>query len=663
MCGICGIIGPANPSISTDQAETAVRRMLATLRHRGPDDEGLLVSSTAVLGIRRLSIIDLVGGAQPVWNENRTVAALCNGEIYNFISLREELASLGHRFASRCDTEVLAHAWEEWGTDLCTHLRGMFAFAIAELPEGPTGGIRRVFLTRDRLGIKPLYYSVQPQGLLFASEVCSLVASGYVPAQLSRAELEAYLLFGSVCEPATLIEGVSSLPPGHCLDSRMDDKRAGTLHSWCEAEPHPWWNPALLPAQISAPAEKQPRAALKRVPQSARALREILEASVREHLIADVPLGVFLSSGIDSTAIAALASREQRGIRTLTVAFSEKNFSEAEIARRTAVRLGTDHTERLVTGQEMLARLEEAVSAMDQPTMDGVNTWFVSEAARAAGLKVALSGLGSDELFGGYSTFRSAPRLARIAQIGAALPSRQRRALAAAAMELPVGSSRLSATRKVLAAWAEPDQLPHSYFFSRLLFIPAQVRTFLCGEFAAPLQSTWRQWLASAANQTVDANPFAAISWLELRSYLVNTLLRDTDSTSMHHSLEVRVPFLDHRVVEFALQCSQTPQTLLRAKPGKALLIKALGGLLPAEIVAQKKRTFTLPWEHWLRGPLRARVTASFSDPAPALVATVDFCAVNAIWQDFLRGRTTWSRPWSLFVLNEWARRHISAGT
>jgi asparagine synthase (glutamine-hydrolysing) len=638
--------------------------MLTALRHRGPDDEGLIASSTAVIGVRRLSIMDLAGGAQPVWNESRTVAAVCNGEIYNFHALREELSSRGHSFTSHGDTEVLVHAWEEWGVEICTHLRGMFAFAIAELPAGIAAGVRRVFLARDRLGIKPLYYSAQSQGLVFASEVRALLASGYVPAKLSPAELEAYLLFGSVCEPATLIDGVNSLPPGHCLDIQAEERRGSQARLPCQAQPRCWWNFAPPPSRVrgsghETAAVTSVSAARRSAPHSAKTLREILEASVHEHLMADVPLGVFLSSGVDSTAIAALASREQRGIRTLTVAFSEKPFSEAAIARRTAACLGTDHTERVVSGQEMLARLEQAISAMDQPTMDGVNTWFVSEAARGAGLKVALSGLGSDELFGGYPTFRSAPRLARIAQLGAALPGAQRRALAAAAANLPMGGARRSAIRKVLAAWAEPVQLPHPYFFSRLLFTPAQVRILLHSESTVPAQSPWRHWMSGAAAEAADATPFAATSWLELRSYMVNILLRDTDSMSMSHSLEVRVPFLDHRMLEFALQC---PQMMPRGKPGKTLLVEAIGNLLPAEVTAQKKHTFILPWEHWLRGPLRASMAASFADPAPALAAALDFAAVSAIWRDFLRGRTTWSRPWSLFVLNEWAHRHLAIG-
>lgn len=660
MCGICGIIGPANRA----EAEAAVRRMLSALRHRGPDDEGLLASSSAVIGIRRLSIIDLPGGGQPAWNEDRTVAAVCNGEIYNFLSLREELRTLGHQFTSRSDTEVLVHAWEEWGTDLCAHLRGMFAFAIAELSAGSTGptrNVRRIFLARDRLGIKPLYYARLTQGAVFASEVHALLSSGYVPARLSPAGLESYLLFGSLCEPATLIEGVNSLPPGYCLDFRLDNTRAkGRDDAWCETEPRPWWNFSPPPGNRRPSADETAYVPLA-TPKPAQTLRGMLEASVREHLIADVPLGVFLSSGIDSTAIVALASHERPGIRTFTVSFSEKDFSEAEVARRTAAQLGTDHAEKLVTGEEMLARLEDAIAAMDQPTMDGVNTWFVSEAARTAGLKVALSGIGSDELFGGYSTFRSAPRLARIAQLGAVLSRRQRLALTDAAMNLPMDASRRSAVCKALAAWAEPEQLPHSYFFSRLLFTPAQVRGFLGAQSIVPAQSSWRQWLTGTAAQAAltsnGANSFAAVSWLELRSYLLNTLLRDTDAMSMNHSLEVRVPFLDHRIVEFALQ---SPQAAPRGRRTKTLLVEALSDLLPAEVVAHKKRTFTLPWESWLRGPLRARLGASFSDPAPALQPAMDFGAVASVWQDFLRGRTTWSRPWSLFVLNEWARRHIT---
>jgi asparagine synthase (glutamine-hydrolysing) len=618
--------------------------MLAALRHRGPDDEGELIAPNAAIGVRRLGIIDLTGGHQPVWNENRTVAAICNGEIYNFKSLRDELAGRGHRFATNCDTEVLVHGWEEWSTDLVTHLRGMFAFAIAELPDGLDGKVRHVFVARDRLGIKPFYYAVVPQGLVFASEVRALLASHFVRAQLSSTALEGFLFFGAVSEPEALIEGVRSLPPGHAMHI---DLRQPLI----DPTPHPWWDFARHIPPVSA-------ADAVGFDSAARALRVHLEESIREHLIADVPLGIFLSGGLDSTAIAALASREQRGVRTFTVAFNEKEFSEAELARRTAARLGTEHCELLVTEEEMLSRMQEAVDAMDEPTMDGVNIWFVSEAARASGLKVALSGLGSDELFGGYSTFRNARALAQIARLGGAIPSSVAKALASIATDFPMPAARQDAWRKGVAALPGGEHLPHSFLFARLLFTPTQIGKLLKSPFAADELSPWRAWLADAASSCSDADEFQQASWLELRGYMLNVLLRDTDAMSMSHSLEVRVPFLDHRIVEFALGLPAAANSVARPK---ALLVEALGDLLPEEIIAQPKRTFTLPWERWLRGRLRDRIAASFANPAPALVSRLNFDAVTDIWRNFLRGRTSWSRPWSLFVLNEWARRHLSA--
>jgi len=641
VCGICGILAPRQ----TPDAPAALRRMLAALRHRGPDDEGLLIAPNAAIGARRLSIIDLAGGHQPVWNESRTVAAVCNGEIYNFKLLRDELSSRGHRFATCCDTEVLVHGWEAWSTDLVTHLRGMFAFAIAELPDGPEGNVCHVFLARDRLGIKPLYYAALPQGLVFASEVRALLASQWLSGRLSRTALESFLLFGAVGEPETLVNGVRSLPPGH---STQIDLRQARM----EATPRLWWDFARsIP---SAPAAEDADG----LDSAAHTLRVHLEESVREHLIADVPLGVFLSGGLDSTAIAALASREQRGVRTFTVVFSEKEFSEAEIARRTAAQLGTEHSERLVTEDEMVSRMDEAVEAMDEPTMDGVNTWFVSEAAREAGLKVCLSGLGSDELFGGYSTFRDARWLARIARLGNSISPFLAKTLASVAGDFPVPPARRDAWRKGLAALAADQYFPHGILFARLLFTPAQVVELLKASCKADESSPWRTWLADAANSAGGADEFHQASWLELRTYMVNVLLRDTDAMSMSHSLEVRVPFLDHRIVEFALGSAAAANST--AAP-KSLLVEALRDLLPEEIVAQPKRTFTLPWESWLRGRLRERVDASLADPAPALVAALDFGAVANVWRNFLRDRTSWSRPWSLFVLNEWSRRHLAA--
>ena len=646
MCGICGVTGIDRG----EEAEAIVRRMMAAMRHRGPDDEGLLIAPpgapSAALGARRLSIIDLPGGHQPVFNEDATLAVVFNGEIYNFRELRQALEAQGHAFRTRSDTEVIVHAYEQWGADCVHHLRGMFAFAVLDLRNHPAGDGPCVFLARDRLGIKPLYYVVANGRLLFASEVRALLESQQVPRRMSESALEAYLLFGSVAEPMTLVEGVFSLPPGHRMLMPLA-ARPG------EARPEAYWDFALATRGSVKPAAGE-----------AEELRALLEGAVRDHLIADVPLGLFLSSGLDSTALAALASREQQGLHTFTVVFPEQDFSEADLARQTARRFGTRHEELMLSGEQMLARLEEAVAALDQPTMDGINAYFVSWAARQVGLKVAISGLGGDEVFGGYSTFRTSPRAARLAALGSVVPRGVRSATASAAAKLGEARRRGDAARKLAALWRDPEFLPHPYFFVRALFTPEQSARLLAvaaprrGKTHAPAakDSPWRAWLEETARQAERLDSFAEVSCLEMRSYMVNTLLRDTDAVSMSHSLEVRVPLLDHRLVEFV---AQLPEPVKRGGVPKALLIGALGELLPQEVVHQRKRTFTFPWERWLRGALREQVAAGLADLAPALQPVLSGEAVRAVWQDFLSRRTNWSRPWSLYVLNEWSRRHL----
>ena len=387
-------------------------------------------------------------------------------------------------------------------------------------------------------------------------------------------------------------------------------------------------------------------------------VRVLLEDAVRSHLIADVPAGVFLSSGIDSTAIAALATVVQREIHTFTVSFPDTEFSEAAIARRTAERLGTEHREVIISGDEMVTRLDEAVMALDQPSMDGINTYFVSWAARQAGLKVALSGLGSDELFGGYTSFRATAKIGRIAKAAECIPQTARRLVALGVKNMNVFQSSPDAFRKVSAAWLQPNLLPHPYFFTRTLFTPRAFASSLRGGTLAWNSMNWYQWLTTAAQQSRPLDRFTQVSWLELRSYLLNTLLRDADATSMRNSLEVRVPFLDTPLVEYVLGL---PESAKRGGGGpKALLVEALGDLLPEEIVNQPKRTFTFPWEHWMRGKLGERVAMGLGDWAPALEASLDHRFAQGVWRNFLRSKTTWSRPWSLYVLNEWVKRNLS---
>jgi asparagine synthase (glutamine-hydrolysing) len=641
MCGICGYIG----GDASEAAETIVRRMMAAIAHRGPDEEGMLLAPPLAAGIRRLSIIDLPGGSQPLWNEDHTIGVVYNGEIYNFRELRSELESAGHRFRTHSDTEVIVHAYETWGERSVERLQGMFAFAIVETPKALQGRAARVFLARDRLGIKPLYYAVANGKLLFASELRTILASGVVQPKISHEAVTAYLLFGSVCEPGTLIEGIRSLPPGHSLMISADAPAA-------DSAPKPYWWPRLATqANQNHSGEVQDSKE-----QPAAQVRSILEKSVERHLIADVPIGIFLSSGLDSTALAALACARQEGIHTFTVAFPDEGFSEAELARQLAQRLKSIHSELAISDSDMLARLDEAIDAFDQPSMDGINTFFVSWAARQAGLKVALSGLGSDELFGGYRSFRQTAPLAKLARAARYVPRTVRKWSVGIAEKSRAFPGTRTQLRKGAASWLDPEALPHPYFFARTLFPPQAVAATLQQGFESWRSASWWQPLIGATREAAAADEFTRVSWLELRSYLANTLLRDTDTMSMRHSLEVRVPFLDTGLVEFVLALPASAKS--SANRPKGLLIQALGGLLPPEIVAQRKRTFTFPWENWLRGKLGKKVSDSLGEWSPELSEVLDAKFAHEVWEDFQRGDTTWSRPWSLYVLNEWVKRN-----
>lgn len=667
MCGICGVI---DWSESPDPV-ALVRRMTPTMLHRGPDDEGYLSNRRLALGMRRLSIIDLAGGHQPIFNEDGTVGAVLNGEIYNFRELQKQLADRGHSFLTRSDSEVVAHAYEEWGADCVERFEGMFAIAVYDrrgtggrslefqVPSfelSASGDCVTLFLARDRLGIKPLYYtangsqqSVSGNYFLFASEVRTLLASGVVPRSLSRDALESYLLFGSVSEPMTLVDGVFSLPPGHRMTIKIGSSAAALI-------PESYWSVATQITNNSGPS-RNGKAKSAGVTTPAARVRTLLGASVRKHLIADVPVGVFLSSGIDSTSLAALASREVSGVHTFTVAFPEMEFSEATLARRTAEKLGTTHQEMILSGSEMLGRLGEAVAALDQPSIDGINTYFVSWSARQAGLKVALSGLGGDEVFGGYSTFRRTPHYQRIATLSNRIPGVARSPAASVAGAAAGRIMSGDGARKIAALLNSPNSLPDPFYFGRALFTPAQVSELINGGATTTEKPLWWKWLSESATQARKLDSFAAVSCMELQSYLVNTLLRDTDSMSMAHSLEVRVPFLDHSLVEFV---TQLPQEVKAGKGiPKAFLIAALSDLLPSEVINQKKRGFTFPWATWLRGPLKTKVERGLSELSPALQQALHPKVAENVWWSYLEGKTTWSRPWGLYVLNEWTKRHL----
>ena len=597
MCSISGVFGAQQ--ISAD----AVVRMNRAQRHRGPDDEGIASLGKVVLGNTRLAIIDTsAAGHQPMHDPESGNWITYNGEIYNFKELRREI---GGEWVSNTDTEVVLRAYVAWGVDLFRRLRGMFALALWDNQK------QQLLLARDPLGIKPLYYYSTKGLLVFASELRALLASGLVPRRISPDGVDSYLANGSVAAPLTIVDGIKQLLPGHYLQvsaNEISDVEFGLteLETVCGDR----------------------EAAVER-------LRAELEESVRLHLVSDVPLGVFLSGGMDSSALVALMSRisDQRP-QTFSVVFDEPAFSEAPFSRAVAERFQTDHREIRLTENQLIEMLPAAIAAIDQPTMDGINTFVVSKAVKNAGITVALSGLGGDELFAGYPSFRRAVRLARI-------PQSSKRALRAAS---GIGRIAVNGSVQRQKFW----QLANSegtaadvYRISRQLF-PTDTATRITGR-----ESNCRggpPWLPHSSDIV------NTISQLELNGYMTNTLLRDTDTMSMAHSLEVRVPFVDTKVVNYVL--SLPGDWKLRNGSPKPLLADALGDLLPRDSLARPKMGFTLPFEKWLQQNLRHEVSSVLEDASPILNPN----AVKKIWRNFLEKPRAvgWSRPWSLYVLAKW---------
>ena len=608
MCGIAGIFRTGGDTTPADRA--AVERMAAAETHRGPDDAGMFQDARIVLGHRRLSIIDLSPtGHQPMSNEDGAVWVTYNGEIYNYAELAAELP--GHRFVSRCDTEVLLHGYEEWGIDgLLRRLRGMFAFAMYD-NRGPQP---LCLLARDRLGIKPLYYVARPDSIAFASEVKALVVSGLVPNRKNLTAMAGLLLLGSVPAPATGTQGVKCLLPGHYLVAG-----GGGVTT------RKYWEP-------DAPAE----------PGSASALREALADAVNRHLVGDVPVGVFLSGGVDSAALVALASRATSSLATLTVVFDEREFSEGAEARRIAQEFGTDHREVRVTSQDFMRELPNVLRVMDQPTNDGVNTYFVSRAARQAGLTVVLSGLGGDEVFGGYKHYRWLARHGNSIRRFSALPGFLRRTVLSTAVGYGRARGRENWMR--LSSLAEGVSDAGLYLALRGFFAPEQVRALLDVNSSEVREAAGEYLDGARDSGSVATGPAFrdAFRKMEMRRYLHDQLLRDTDVFSMAHSIEVRVPYLDHIVVGQASGLSSLPA---RAAGNKPLLTEAAGEPAVFEAARRSKRGFSFPFGKWMRsnsGELREMALAG---------GCLNRGAIGKLWNEFDRGRLHWSRAWMLAVI------------
>jgi asparagine synthase (glutamine-hydrolysing) len=618
MCGIAVALGIPDPT-------RVVARMSAALSHRGPDDDGACAlagthgDSAGAFGHRRLSILDLsAAGHQPMTTMDKRFSLAFNGEIYNFRSLRAELERDGVRFRSTSDTEVLLEGWARRGPAFVRRLEGMFAFALWDASE------QALFLARDAFGIKPLYFTNVGAGVLAASELRALLASDLVPARIDPSALAGYLTFGSVPEPETILAGIRILPAGTVL--RFDASR-GSLHR---------------SEVLAVPAVDVPGEAIGDPAEAATRVRHALERSVDRHLVSDVPVAVFLSGGLDSSALAALAAqRSSNAIEGFTVTFRERRFDEAAVARLVAQRYGIRHHEIPLGGADLLAALPAAFAAMDQPSLDGINTFVVSGAVRAHGTKVVLSGLGGDELFAGYPSFRRAHALARYARV----PRPIRRLAASAAVR--IGGVRGA---KVALGLRRGSPADAAYLASRTLFGERQVDA-LCGA---------RYTEAPPAPEGLSL--LQQVSWRELTGYMRNTLLRDSDVFSMSHALELRVPFLDREVATAAFEASDALK--LSRRTTKPLLVAAMKDLLPDEVWNRPKQGFVLPFATWMRGPLAAEVGSTLGDADRLDALGLDPRAALDVWTSFLRGQAgvTWSRPWALYSLVRWATEHDVVG-
>jgi asparagine synthase (glutamine-hydrolysing) len=643
MCGIFGIVArdarvPAN----------VLERGTQSLAHRGPDDSGTVILHDSVrgpveigLGNRRLAILDLSPLAhQPMHDPETGNWIIYNGEIYNFRDIRQELEQAGTNFVSHSDTEVLLKAYARWGDKCLPKFRGMFAFAIWDARQ------HHLFLARDPMGIKPLYYAESGSYFLFASEVRTIIGTGLVPRHLDHAGLLNYLTFGSAQDPLTLIDGIRALPPGHSLVWEQGNVR----HS-------AYWNLADNANGDDANdhgRERLPSSENKRSG-AASNLRPILEEAVRLQLISDVPVGVFLSGGIDSSALVSILSRGGVTPSTFSLVFREADFSEAEHSRTVARKFHTDHHEITVSQQDVLAAIPDALRAMDLPTMDAINTYFVSREARAAGVKVALSGLGGDEIFAGYSNFRSVPRMERFAQFWKHVPHAARNPVASAFAAL---SPETDQNRKLASLARDNGRVLHPYFLTRMLFTPSQ-RDLLFPSSDSGAAACAVASQSANLQQALQLDAVNRVSYLETRCYMLNTLLRDADFMSMSQGLEVRVPLIDHQLAKAVLALPGAWK--LNSSTPKTLLVAALANSLPDDIVHRPKRGFTLPFEQWLRGDLRPEVEPVLEKKISQgpLAGLLDPNEVRRVWHDFLRGATSWTRPWSLYVLQRWCELHL----
>ena len=629
MCGICGVI---SRDASRPVSEPLLRHMNDQMRHRGPDDEGIYIDDMAGLAMRRLSIVDLATGHQPIANEDKSVWIVFNGEIYNHLEIRRELEKKGHVFATRSDTEAILHGYEAYGDDVVTHLNGMFGFAIWDLRR------RRLLVARDRLGIKPLYYHCSPARFVFGSELKAIIANPQVPAEIDFQAMDRFFLLEYIPSPYTIFKDICKLPPGHRL----------ILEDRCKPRIEQYWNITFSPGFHSDEAYIE-------------SLEELIRDAVKIRLMADVPLGAFLSGGIDSSTIVSFMSElMDRPVKTFSIGFGDPTYNELPYARKVAQAFGTEHHEEFLEADinEMAMKL---VSHFDEPFGDFsiFPTFLVSEVARRF-VTVALSGDGGDEVFAGYDTY-VAQRLD--SRIYGRLPRWFRKwAFPGIMQKVPPRPAKKGLINKA-KRFVEGGALPKAWQHTRWMMFMHQhqkdclyrpdVRTAVSGIDPAAL-------IEQHFNDVAGVDPLAQQQYVDVKTYLTDDILVKVDRMSMAASLEARVPLLDHRIVEFALNLP--PHLKLKGDKTKVILRSIMADRLPEAVLNKPKEGFSIPLKHWLRSELRPLMHDLLSPDAVRKRGYFHPETVVRWMSEHHRRRTDHShRLWALMVFELWHRNVFDA--
>jgi len=628
---MCGIAGYFDVTERRPVDESLLVSMRDALDHRGPDAHGLHVEAGVGLGHRRLSIIDLSGGAQPCYNEDRTVVVVYNGEIYNYRELVEELTSLGHTFRTKCDTEVLVHAWEEWGEASVERYNGMFAFALWD--RGRQTGL----LARDRLGIKPLYYAPLADGrVLFGSELKAIMVDPAVSRELEPEAVEEFFAFGYVPEPRTIFKSVRKLSPGHTL----------TLRPGRAPRPRQYWDVRFEVSERGSDEDL------------GRELIERLSGAVSKRLMSEVPLGAFLSGGVDSSAVVAMmAGASKEPVNTCSIAFGERSHDESVFAEKVASRYQTNHHVETVAPEDF-DLLDKLASLYDEPFADSsaMPTYRVCELARKR-VTVALSGDGGDENYGGYTRYRWHAFEERV------------RSMMPLSLSAPVFGflgrhyPRAAWAPKVLRAKSTFEALardPIEGYFHSVSLLGEELRQQLFSEsFRGRLAGYGAGEVFRRHLEQAPEDPLSRVQYLDLKTYLVGDILTKVDRASMAHSLEVRVPILDHELVEWA--ASLSPHTKLRGREGKFLLKQALEPHLPHDVLYRPKMGFAVPLAAWFRGPLAERVRRAAKSPLLLDTGIFDADFLERMVTEHQSGSRDFSPPlWSVMMFEAFLRQQES---